>query len=184
MFVRLPGIVLLAVSIVCTQSKPVPMRDVSLSGVVNPAERSMAASVVAAIRTPLGKIPIRGNLRIRIACTGAFSGTISYHPMVRLLARLKRVDLVTELDGAVAHDAGSECAPLSADTVRGLATVDKTELRGGVRVAGDSVHFTGPAWTVGDSTYHSILRVTSASRSVELQVNLYERGGSRRERPD
>jgi hypothetical protein len=164
--------------------KPVPMRDVSLTGVIDPAQRSVAAKVVAAIGTPFGKVPITGHLKIRIDCQGAFAGTISYHPVVRFLARVKRVDLVTELDGSVAHDASESCAPLAADTVRGAAVVEKTQLSGGLRVAGDSVQFVGPAWTVGDSTYHSLLRVTRATRTLDLRVNLYERGGTRRGRRD
>jgi len=166
------------------QPKAVPMRDITLSGIVDPERRSMAATVVAAIGTPIGKIPIRGNLQLRIDCAGAFAGTISYHPMVRLFARIKRVDLVTELDGAIVRDALADCTSLSSDTVRGTAVVEKTELRGGLRMAADSVHFIGPAWTVGDSSYHSVLRVTRSEHSLDLRVNLYERGGSRRGRRD
>jgi hypothetical protein len=162
------------------EQKPVPMRDVSLAGVIDPVPRSMAAKVVAAIGTPFGKIPITGHLTIRIDCQGAFAGTISYHPVVRFLARVKRVDLVTELDGALALESPDGCAALAADTVRGTAVVEKTQLRGGLRLAGDSVHFLGPAWTVGDSTYHSIVRVTRATRSLDLRINLYERGSARR----
>ncbi len=184
MHIRPSVIAPLAVGALLWQTKPVPMRDISLSGIVNPQARSMAASIVAAIKTPIGKIPIKGNLNIRIDCAGAFIGTISYHPMVRFFARLKRVDLVTELDGTIQRDSTEDCAPLSADTVSGTAVVERTELRGGLRVADDSVHFLGPAWTVGDSTYHSVVRVSRAARSLELRVNLYERGGSRRGRRD
>ncbi len=167
-----------------SQRAPVPMRDVSLSGVVNPAARSMAARVTAAIGTPFGKVPIHGNLHVRIDCAGAFAGTISYHAVVRFFARLKRVDLVTELDGTIERDQAGDCIVLSADTLRGAAVVEKTELRGGLRLATDSVHFVGPAWTVGDSTYHSLLRVTRSERSLDLRINLYERGRSKRERRD
>jgi hypothetical protein len=170
----------MAVLVLLQDQKPVPMRDVSLAGVIDPAQRSLAAKVVAAIGTPFGKIPITGHLKIRIDCQGAFAGTISYHPVVRFLARVKRVDLVTELDGSIAQDADSGCSPLAADTVRGAAVVEKTQLSGGLRMAGDSVRFVGPAWTVGDSTYHSLVRVTRATRTLDLRVNLYERGSARR----
>lgn len=72
------------------------------------------------------------------------------------------------------------CKQLSADTVQGKAVVERTELRGALALAADSVHFAGPAWSVGDSTYHSVVRVTRADRVIALRINLYERGHSRR----
>ncbi len=206
----------LALFVLLTQAKPVPMRDVSLNGSIDPTARAFVGKVVAVIGTPIGRIPITGNVSARVTCTGTFSGYISYSRIVRVFAALKRVDLVTQLDGAILDSlpdldavvpaaqgpalaatptlaavapatttppavtpAATTCSTLSADTVQGKAVVERTELRGALKMASDSVHFTGPAWTVGDSTYHSVVRVTRDGRVTAVRVNMYERGHSR-----
>ena len=121
-------------------------------------------------------------LEMRLECNGSIRGTISYNPLVRFFARLKRVDLVTDLDGAVVRDSTAACVNLPADSIHGTAMVERTELRGAVRVAGDSVRFIGPTWTVGDSSYHSLLHVTRADSAFDIRINLYERHGSSRAR--
>ena len=140
--------------------KPVPMREVTLLGVMRPEPREVSAQIIATIGTPIGKIPIRGKLFMRVACAGTFRGTISYHPMVRFFARIKGVDLISDLDGAIAPLQAETCAALTADSIHGKAVVEKTQLRGALSLAGDSVRFSGPTWMVGDSTYHGLLRVT------------------------
>lgn len=161
-------------------AKTVPMRDVTMSGVLNPERRELSAVVVAAIGTPLGRIPIRGNIRVQLECRGAFHGTISYHPVVRFFARVKGVDLITALDGAIVDPTDDGCVALALDTLRGTATVERTELQGTLVLRGDSIRFIGPAWMVGDSSYHSLLRVTRADRSLDVRINLFERAGAHR----
>lgn len=156
--------------------KPVPMREVTLLGLMRPEQREVSAQIIATIGTPIGNIPIRGKIFMRVACAGTFRGTISYHPMVRFFARLKGVDLISDVDGAIEPQQVGACATLTADSIRGKAMVEKTQLRGAVRLADDSVRFSGPTWMVGDSTYHGLFRVTRGASMIDIHVNLYERG--------
>jgi hypothetical protein len=157
-------------------AKPVPMREVVLLGIMRPEQREVSAQVIATIGTPIGNIPIRGRILLRVACAGTFRGTITYHPMVRFFARLKGVDLISDVDGAIEPQHVESCATLPADSIRGKALVEKTHLRGALSLAGDSVRFAGPTWMVGDSTYHGLLRVTRGTALMDIHVNLYERG--------
>ena len=64
--------------------------------------------------------------------------------LVRMFARLKGIDLISDLDGAIDPEPGESCATLTPDSVRGKAIVEKTNLRGTLSLAGDSVRFAGP----------------------------------------
>ena len=160
--------------------KAVPMREVVVLGVMRPEPREVSAHVIATIGTLIGNIPIRGKILVHVACEGTFRGKISYHPMVRFFARLKGVDLISDLDGSIAPPRVNSCATLTADSIHGKAVVERRQLRGAVMLAGDSVRFSGPTWMVGDSTYHGLIRLTRGSSLVDVHVNLYERGKSPR----
>lgn len=47
-------------------------------------------------------------------------------------------------------------------------------MKGWVKMGVDSVPFRGPAWTHGDSTYHSVLAAHMENKPVELHINMYK----------
>jgi hypothetical protein len=55
-----------------------------------------------------------------------------------------------------------------------MADVDSTVMKGWIRMTGDSFPFRGPAWTFGDSTYHSILSARMSDKPLELHINMYK----------
>ena len=155
-------------------SKPVPMRDVRIRGEAA-SERRVTAVLEARIGTPIGKIPINGHLQLTYDCSSSFSGTISYHPIVRFFAKLKHVDLITVVRGGVELDGPSSCPAMVVREIRGAAVVDTTQLSGWLLFDTDSLAFSGPAWMVGDTSYHANLATSRAGHPMTLKVSMFER---------
>lgn len=155
--------------------KPVPMRDLALTGSADSASKAVRMVIEASIATPFGRIPFRGHVRLNYDCASRFNARVSYHPVMRFLAKLKGVDLITVIDGNVRMDEGSSCPVLAVRQMRGRALVDVTQMSGWLTLDGDSLDFRGPAWMIGDSSYHSTLTSMRSGRPLELSVNMYER---------
>jgi hypothetical protein len=155
--------------------KPVPMRDVQFTGSADSVSRRVAIVMEAAIATPLGRIPIRGHIRLTYDCQSKFAGTVSYHPLVRFFAKLKRVDLIGAIDGEASAGAESSCPTMLVHRIHGRAKVDAHELSGWVTLDGDSLSFRGPAWLAGDTAYHSVLSAVRGGRPIEMRVAMFEK---------
>lgn len=155
--------------------KPVPMRDVAIRGEASGAVRQVKVVLEARIGTPIGKVPINGHLRLEYDCESAFSGTISYNPIVRLFAKIKGVDLITVVKGAVEVEEGESCPAMDVRMIRGRAQVDTTQLSGLILFDGDSLPFRGPAWMVGDTSYHAKLAASLRGKAVHMTVSMFER---------
>jgi hypothetical protein len=161
--------------IASTTRLPVPVREVELRGHLGDARR-IDAEIRVLLATPFGRIPVTGHVRGAYQCDATFRGDISYGPIIRLIARIRRFDLVSELDGRVNPGEEWRCELMPADSVRGAATIEETRLSGWIRIGEDSIPFNGPSWSVGDSTYHSDLQVRRGARLLDARVNVYERG--------
>jgi hypothetical protein len=157
------------------EKKAVPMKDVAIYGSAVGADRQVKVVLEAGIGTIFGRIPIRGNTQITYDCQSKFAGKVSYSGWVRFFAKLKRVDLLTDIDGTVAIQDGPECPGLSADSIAGQAAVDSTQLYGWLRMDRDSLSFRGPVWMMGDSSYHATLTAQHRGRQLEMRINMYER---------
>lgn len=153
---------------------PVSMKNVELYATVKSETREVEAVIRVAVATPIGKIPVSGHGALKYNCAGSFSGTMSYNPIVRFFARLKGVALVTALDGRLVTGEPVDCSSASQTTFVGRADVDSTLMKGWIKMGVDSVNFHGPAWTFGDSTYHSILAAQMRGRPMELHINMYK----------
>lgn len=159
---------------IATQGKGVPVGDVEVWGTVDSAHRAVEGALRVHVRTPFGRIPITGHARATYACDASFGGALSYGALVRFFASLRRVDLVSQADGAIHLPYPWECdAP--PHTFRGRVDIQDTVLVGFLRLGDDSIPLHGRAWTVGDSTYHTNIEAQRARDPFTVQLNLYER---------
>jgi hypothetical protein len=173
---RFRHLALAALPLVALQSqKNVPMKDVDIRGRAVAPTREVRIVLEAGIGTIFGRVPIRGNTLLTYDCSSAFKGRVSYSAWVRFFAKLKGVDLLTDIDGTVAVAERPECPVVSADVIVGYASVDTSQLSGWVKLDRDSLSFAGPAWVMGDSSYHATLTTSLRGKQVELRVNMYER---------
>jgi hypothetical protein len=164
----------LAVPLQIDAQTAVPMKNIELHATLTPHTREVDATIRVAVSTPVGRIPVSGHGRLQYNCAGAFSGTMSYNPIVRFFARIKGVGLVTALDGHIVSEGPVDCSSSHVRTFIGSADVDSTLMKGWIKMAGDSVPFRGPAWTFGDTTYHSILTTRIKDRPLDLHINMYK----------
>ena len=152
----------------------VPMKNVEMHATLRAATREVDAVIRVAISTPIGRIPVSGYGKLKYDCDGVFSGSMTYNPIVRFFARIKGVALVTALDGQVITADPVDCTSSTERKLLGKAEVDSTIMKGWIKMSGDSVPFRGPTWTLGDSTYHSILATRLENKPVELHINMYK----------
>jgi hypothetical protein len=164
-------------------ARTVPMRDVSLRAMIDAERRQVHAVVSTGIGTPLGVIPIRSAIDVRVNCRGEFAGTIAFHPFVRFLARLKGIALATNVEGTLLPACDTACLVLASDTVTARARVERTQVTGVARRGGDSVRVHGSAWMVTDTAYHGQVMLMHPSGSRELHVTVFERGRIRKTPP-
>jgi hypothetical protein len=153
---------------------PVSMKNVELQATLNAQTREIEALIRVGISTPIGRIPVSGHGALRYNCAGSFSGTMSYNPIVRLFAKIKGVALVTALDGEIVTADPVDCSSALVRTLTGMADVDSTVMKGWIKMGSDSVPFHGPAWTFGDSTYHTVLAARMQNKPMELRINMYK----------
>lgn len=153
---------------------PVAMKNVELQATLRAQTREIDAVIRVSVATPIGRIPVSGHGVLKYNCAGSFSGTMSYNPIVRFFAKIKGVKLVTALDGEIKHTDPIDCSSTLVRTLAGMADVDSTLMKGWIKMGSDSVPFRGPAWTHGDSTYHSILATRMENKPVELHINMYK----------
>jgi hypothetical protein len=161
---------------VSTQDRTVPMRAVTITAIADPVSRRAQATVTTSIATFFGPVPLRSRIEANVDCAGAFEGSIGFHPLVRLLARLKGISLATHIVGRLEPPCGGPCLPLPVDTLVGSVTVHDKMLEGVVRLAGDSVRIAGRAWMVADTAYHGLVHATHANGTTDVVVTVIERG--------
>lgn len=147
-------------------------RDMELRGVIRPSTRDVKAELRAFVSTPFGSIPVTGYGALTYTCTGQFSGTIEYNPIIRALARLKGIELITRLDGRVAQDGNTECGRGPDMVLAGRAVIDSLSVSGWVRVAADSVAFRGIAWFDGKA-HHGEVESVRRHNKVDVSYSMY-----------
>ncbi|MEK7401199.1 MAG: hypothetical protein AABZ80_02430 [Gemmatimonadota bacterium] len=157
-----------------TQRRTVPMKDVAIRGSAVAATRAIALVVQSVIGTPIGRIPVNARMRLTYDCQSRFTGAVTYHPLVRLFAKIKGVDLVAHMQGSVSQEGGGDCPLMDAPDIQGRAKADATEMSGFIWLGRDSLGFRGPAWMLGDTSYHSVLAAQRGARKIVLRVSMYE----------
>lgn len=182
----IPGMRVLAMVLPCVtlgasakDQTPVPMRDVTIRGSAagSPQGGTVSLVVRATIGTPLGRIPINSYMRLSYDCAAEFRGRMSYHPLVRVFAKVKGMDLIRTVNGRIESDSAGAgaCPGQTVGQIAGAARVDAMMLSGFLRLDGDSVGFGGPSWMAGDTSYHSVLSAERGGRRLVLTVSMYER---------
>jgi hypothetical protein len=167
------SMLMLGASLASAQA-PVAMKNVEIRATLRPDNREVDATIRVAVATPIGRIPVSGRGQLHYDCEGLFSGTMSYNPVVRFFARLKGVALVTAMDGRFITAKPIDCTASAPRAMNGRADVDSTLMRGWITIDSDTVPFRGPAWTHGDSTYHTVLSAERANRPLTLHMNMYK----------
>ena len=170
-----PAIVMsLAGVVVATQMKGVPVGDVEVWGTTSPGHREVEGALRVHVRTPFGRIPITGRARATYDCNATFGGALHYGALVRLLAHLQGVDLVSQADGAIELPYAWDCAS-PPHAFRGRVVIQDSVLSGFLRLGEDSIPLRGRTWTIGDSTYHSLIQAERSCDPFAVRLNLYER---------
>lgn len=154
--------------------KGVPVGDVEVWGTMNPTSRAVDGALRVHVKTPLGRIPITGHATATYDCSAKFGGALRYSALVRFLARLKNVDLVSQADGAIELLYPWDCAAPPRD-FSGRVVIRDTVLTGFLRLGEDSIPLHGRTWAVGDSTYHTYIQAQRLCDPFTVQMNLYER---------
>jgi hypothetical protein len=157
-----------------TTERGVPLREISVRGSVDQPSRQIRGSISTSVPTPVGKVPVNGRVVAEYTCEGAFAGTVSYAFLVRLAAKVKRVELVNRLDGRVIALLETECVR-AAEVLSGRFSISDGTLSGYVRVDEDSLGVQGTVRAVGDDGYHAELRPTDGQESYSVVIDLYER---------
>lgn len=155
-------------------ASPIPLKDVDVRGAVHPVSREVKGIVATAVHIPFGQLRVKGRARASYGCDATFSGTISYGGLVRFFARLKDVSLVTVLDGSIESPEAWSC-DVPADSLRGHFSLRDSVLTGHLHFGGDSITMSGPIWTHGDTTFHSILGTTRRGSTYTVRINFYKR---------
>jgi hypothetical protein len=172
--VRLPRAIALAAPLALVSDRGIPLKEISVRGSLQPESHAIRGTISTAVPTPLGKVPVTGQVVATYSCDGSFAGTVGYGVLVRLAARLKRVDLVTRVDGRVDRSGPADCRRL-AERVAGHFWIADSVLVGYVRADADSLAVGGVVWTAGDSAYHGVLSPADGTGAYTAYINLYER---------
>jgi hypothetical protein len=164
----------LAVPLMLGHERGVPLEEITVRGSLEPASQQIRGTISTAVPTPLGKVPVNGHVVAGYTCEGSFAGTVGYAFLVRMAARLKRIDLVQRVDGQVVTPERADCA-LTAERIAGHFWIADSVLNGYVRAGAESLAVAGTVRAVGDSAYHAVLCPTDRTGSYTALVNLYER---------
>ncbi len=169
---------------VSPQSRPVSARSIGISAAIDASALSIRGAVTATVRTPIGSIPVTGHLQATYSCDARILGALSYHPLVRLFARIKGVGLVRSVEASVSPVAGSSCASFP-DSLTGHVTISDPLVTGSITVGSETVLLRGPTWAVGDSVFAANLLASRPGHSYMVQIEMFfkDRSGSADRRP-
>lgn len=166
------GSVALTLAIAMATHAPFPVNEVAIEGTLQ--MQHLNGRISTSVSTLVGPLPVHGRVAATHTCEGAFTGTVRYSALVRFAARLKRVQLVTALDGQVSRPDATSCV-VPFERVRGRFWLTDTLLTGQV-LAGDSVvTIVGIVRAVGENAYHAELSAAPGASPPLLSLHLYHR---------
>jgi len=122
----------------------IDLDDVAMRGWIEPSAHAVVATIGTAVRLPVGRIRVTGHARVQYRCDGTFDGTVHYAWPVRVAARIKGVELATQLAGEAHVGDGSECQ-VAANAFAGRFAIRDTVLAGYLRMGNDSIALEGEA---------------------------------------
>lgn len=164
----------LAFPMLLARERGIPLEEVAVRGVLEPVSHQIRGTISTDVPTPFGRVPVTGHVVAGYTCEGSFAGRVGYGLVVRLAARLKRIELVTRVDGHVVRSASATCAPTT-EEIAGRFWIADSVVTGYVRAGTDSLGVAGIVRTVGASAYHAELCPSDGTGAFTASINLSER---------
>jgi hypothetical protein len=118
------------------------IRDLSFRGTFEPLAQHLNATIVTAVHTPFGKLPVGGRVDATYACDGTLQGKVSYSSVILFLARLKGVTLVTSVQASIGVSPEWDCATVP-DSITARFVVRDTVVSGKVQFGDRTAELTG-----------------------------------------
>lgn len=167
--------VLLAATLLILDGAPIRIEQIVIHGQVHPVTREVRGTITTDVRIPFGKVPVTGQARVRYGCNAHFSGTLDYGSVVRVLARMKGVALVSVMEGRLDSRESWDCRSAPGDFTARFS-LRETAIAGHVVSNGSSVTVSGRAWDAGGGVFHTRMSTTHGGGGYTLHVSFYERG--------
>ena len=165
---------LLVVPLVVLSQPNFPVEKLTISARGSALLREVHGTIGTSVSTPFGALPVSGRAIVTHSCDGTFAGVVSYSFLIRLGARLKKIALVSAIDGRVAPQSLAGCT-LSGATLSGQFQISDSTITGSILISDDSLPVLGVVRAVGDTAYQVILTALAEDATDTVFVNLYAR---------
>jgi hypothetical protein len=161
----------IAVPALLLASGGLTVRELSFHGTLHAATQQLDATIATAVHTPFGALPIGGQVRATYACDGTVRGIVSYGVIVRFLARLRGLTLVSAAEASIGVRRDWNCrnAP---DSVTARFAVNDTIVTGTVKFGGQTGQLTGVVNEAPRNFYRLVLITSRDGRPDTTRVIL------------
>jgi hypothetical protein len=166
-------ILLVAPLVVLTQPN-FPVEKLTIRAEGSAPLRELRGTIGTSVSTPLGALPVSGRAVVTHECDGTFAGVVRYSFLIRLGARLKKIALVSAIDGRVTVPAPADCT-LSGGPLSGQFQISDSTITGSIRASADSLPVHGVVRAVGDTAYQVVLTALAENPADTVFVNMYAR---------
>lgn len=168
------GTLLVVVPLMVLSQPHFPVEKLTIRAEMSAPLGEVRGTIGTSVSTPLGALPVSGRAVVTHSCDGAFAGVVSYSFLIRLGARLKRIALVSAIDGRLAPSARAGCT-LAGGPLSGQFQINDSTITGSVLASADSLPVRGVVRAVGDTAYQVELTALSDDAADTVFVNLYAR---------
>jgi len=160
---------LLASSLVFALPTRISLDDVELRGRLEPVVRHITARIGTTVHVPFGSIDVSGHVSAQYECTGAFSGTVTYSRVIRVLAAIKHVTLVSSVSGRAEPGVEFDCdAPR--DSIGGDFHIRDSVLTGLVRYGSERLSVRGHVARDGPAYDVTLFSADSGGRLATVRL--------------
>lgn len=165
---------ILAVAPLVVMTQPIfPVEKLTIRAEGSAPLRELRGTIGTSVSTPLGALPVSGRAVVTHSCDGTFAGVVRYSFLVRLGARLKKIALVSAIDGRVTP-APADCT-FSGGPLSGQFQISDSSVTGSIRASADSLPVHGVVRAVGDTAYLVVLTALAENRADTVLANMYAR---------
>ncbi len=168
------GTLLLAVPLMVLSQPHFPVEKLTIRAEGGAPLREMRGTIGTSVSTPFGALPVSGHAVVSHSCDGTFAGAVSYSFLIRLGARLKKIALVSAIDGRFAHSALAGCS-LSGGPLSGQFRISDSTITGSILASTDSLSVHGVVRAIGDTAYQVVLTALAEYPADTVFANLYAR---------
>ena len=166
--------ILLAAPLVVLTQPNFPVEKLTIRAEGSTPLREVRGTIGTSVSTPLGALPVSGRAVVTHSCDGTFAGVVRYSFLIRLGARLKKIALVSAIDGRMAVPLPEDCI-LSGGPISGQFQVSDSTISGSIHASADSLPVHGVLRAIGDTAYQVVLTALADSPADTVFVNLYAR---------